>query len=176
MMRTMCCRALIRSAVSFAILPALAGASAQAATLPARADVRVSGCVDPVAFRGLVASRYHVEFNRVVAADIDRDGDIDVVATTDRTFTVWVNDGTGHLTSERPSQAPALNGAPAPTTWRDGEERPDPSTNDGAPAPQLLVALAHAPPAAASGRAAVRDFSPARSNRHRFSAPRAPPA
>src|SRR3954471_4856853 len=106
MMRAMFRRAVASSAVAFALLSALCAGSAQAATLPEHADVRAGGGVEAAAFRRLVASRYDVEFNHVVAADIDRDGDIDVIATTDRTFTVWVNDGTGHLTSQRPSQGP----------------------------------------------------------------------
>lgn len=46
----------------------------------------------------------------VVVTDIDRDGDADVVATDEAlNLFVWINDGTGHLTRQRP--APARNGA-----------------------------------------------------------------
>jgi hypothetical protein len=166
--------AVARSAVALAMLSIVCGASAHAATLPALADVRAGQLVEAASFRRLVASRYDVQFNRVVAADIDRDGDIDVIATTDRAFTIWVNDGTGHLTSQRPSPGPAID-ARAPGTWRDGEQRSDPSANDGAPVPQLVVARAHAPPAV-DGRVATSPRSSGIvSPSIRFSAPRGPP-
>jgi hypothetical protein len=111
----------------------------------------------------------------VVATDIDSDGDLDIVATTDRSFTVWLNDGTGHLTSQRPSNAPAIDGRAPATTWRDSEERSDPSTNDGGSTTPLAVARAHAPPAGAAGDAAALDFSADLSSRIRSSSPRAPP-
>ncbi len=43
---------------------------------------------------------------RLLTADIDADGDLDVVATGDHglELSVWVNDGTGHLTRKRPSR------------------------------------------------------------------------
>jgi|SRR5581483_551803 len=42
----------------------------------------------------------------IVVADIDRDGDADVVATDDALHLfVWLNDGTGHLTQQRPARA-----------------------------------------------------------------------
>ena len=127
-------------------------------------------------FRRLVENRYHVEFIQVVATDIDRDGDIDVVATTDQTFTVWLNDGAGHLTSQRPERGPALDLRAPATTWRDRGDRTDPSTNDGTPTPSVAIARAHAlPDPAASGTdrldVIVRLFS-----RSRSSAPRAPPS
>jgi hypothetical protein len=96
-------------AVLAAFLP-LTAASAHAATLPAHAEIGAGKYLEPADFRKLVAIRYDVEFNQVVAADIDRDGDIDVLATTDHTFTVWVNDGAGHLTRQVPAQ-PRQSGA-----------------------------------------------------------------
>jgi len=40
----------------------------------------------------------------IVVADIDRDGDADVVATDDALHLfVWINDGTGRLTQQRPT-------------------------------------------------------------------------
>ncbi|HEX7137547.1 MAG TPA: VCBS repeat-containing protein [Vicinamibacterales bacterium] len=41
-----------------------------------------------------------------VTADIDADGDLDLVATDqDLNLLVWVNDGAGHLTRQRPRQS-----------------------------------------------------------------------
>jgi hypothetical protein len=175
MMRLMFHRALTAGAVVFAALSSLSVPSAEAASLPAHAAIRAGRCVEPASFRRLVANRYHVEFDKVVATDIDRDGDLDIVATTDRSFTVWLNDGTGHLTSQRPSHAPVVDARAPATTWRESEERSDPSTNDGGPTMPLLAARAHAPPAMASDDAAALGFSTGRSARFRFSPSRAPP-
>jgi len=63
----------------------------------------------------------------VIAADIDADGDIDVVATDGSLdLLVWVNDGTGHFTRKRP--APVHEGhadAPGP-----GADSRAPFSND----------------------------------------------
>src|SRR4030095_8324632 len=79
------------------------GATAARATttlpgLPRGAVVRVGATVDAATFARAVATRYHVVLQRVIATDLDRDGDLDVVSTTERGFLVWVNDGTGRLT------------------------------------------------------------------------------
>ena len=63
-------------------------APARAGSLPHGAEVGLTSGVDVVAFRRLVASRYHVEFRVVLAADIDRDGAAsDSRATIPRTAT-----------------------------------------------------------------------------------------
>jgi hypothetical protein len=174
MMRTMLCRALrIGVAVVAALLPVTARANA--ASLPAHAEVRVDPCVDLEAFRQVVASRYNVEFSSVIAADIDRDGDIDVLAATGHTLTVWLNDGAGHLTSQRAPQGPAIDGRAPATTWRGHEDRPDPSTNDDAPTAPMPIARAHAPPIFATGAAALLNSSATLFTRISSSAPRAPP-
>src|SRR5881394_355264 len=103
------------------------------ASLPVRAEVRVGRCVEATDFRRLVESLYHVQFIGVVAADIDRDGDIDVIATTGRRLTIWVNDGNGHLTSQRPSSGPGIDARAPASTFRGSSERSDPTTNDSAP-------------------------------------------
>ena len=177
MMRSMFHRALRGvSVVLAALLFPLSTAAAEPASLPAHAEVRAGRCVEPSAFRLLVSSRYHVEFTHVVAADIDRDGDIDVVATTDKTFTVWLNDGAGHLTSQRRERGPAIDVRAPATTWREGDERTDRSANDGASTPSVLIARAHGPPAPRSTTAAALDSLVRLSFRIRVSAPRGPPA
>jgi hypothetical protein len=178
MMRSMFRRAVRAGVLVFAALMSpfsAATATAEPASLPAQADVRVGRCVEPDVFRQLVSSRYHVEFNQVVAADIDRDGDIDVVATTDKTFTVWVNDGAGHLTAQRPARGPAIDGRAPTTAWRERGDRTDPSADDGASTPSVLIARAHAPPDSPGCRTDRLDFIVRLSARIRFSAPRAPP-
>ena len=169
-------RALALAAAALAMLSPCAATSAEASSLPAHAEVRAGRCIEPASFRLLVESRYHVEFNNVVATDIDRDGDIDVVATTDRSFTVWVNDGAGHLTAQRPSDSgPAIDAHAPATTWRGDAERADPSANDGTSTTALLMARAHAPPPLAAGDATRLDSSGRLSSRIRCSAPRGPP-
>ena len=112
MMRLVSARLFRIAVVSFAAFVALPGASARAATLPANAEVHAGQCVAATTFRQLVSARYQVEFQQVVATDIDRDGDIDVLATTDRSFTVWINDGAGHLTSSRTASGPSIERQP----------------------------------------------------------------
>jgi hypothetical protein len=177
MMRTMFHRVVRAGALVFAalMLP-FATAWAEPASLPAHADVRVGRCVEPAVFRQMVSSRYHVEFSHVVAADIDRDGDIDVVATTDKTFTVWVNDGAGHLTAQRPAGGPAIDGRAPTTAWRERGDRTEPSTNDGSSTASVLITRAHAPPDPAASPNGGLDFIVRLSSRIRFSAPRAPPS
>ena len=49
-----------------------------------------------------------------VTADIDADGDLDVVATDQElNLLVWVNDGTGHLTRQHPRRSAGESTSPA---------------------------------------------------------------
>ena len=59
----------------------------------------------------------HPEFVSVVAADIDADGDIDIVAASGSLeLFVWTNDGAGHLTRQAPHRVPGWRSTPgAPT-------------------------------------------------------------
>src|SRR5262245_51242684 len=103
-----------------------AAASAHATTqpgLPRGAVVRVGPTIDAATFARAVATRYHVVLKRVVATDIDRDGDVDVLSTTERGFFVWVNDGTGMFTSQAPKQRPAIDGTAPPDTWNGARPR-----------------------------------------------------
>jgi hypothetical protein len=112
---------------------------------------------------------------RSVAIDIDRDGDLDIVTASGGRLTVWVNDGAGHLTPQRPSNGPGLNARAPGTTFRGTSESSEPTTNDGTPTTALLVVRAHAPPAlTASDTARVISFVHP-SGSLRSSAPRAPP-
>ena len=159
---------------TFAMFATFAPA-AHAATLPAHAEVRAGRCVAATAFQQLVTARYHVEFRQVVATDIDRDGDIDVLATTDRSFTVWINDGAGHLTSQRPAAGPSIEQRPWSNTFRGQDGRPDPSVNADVPTFAVLTPRAHAPPVFASSRRTRRAASAFSFFLIASSAPRAPP-
>jgi FG-GAP-like repeat len=156
----------------------LAGAStdAAAATLPLRAEVRIDRHIDVAAFERSVALRYHFHFRKVVAADIDRDGDLDVVAATDHGFTVWVNDGDGRLTSQPPSKRPALEDDGRGAAWRDDDAPAPEAFQNTLPSVPLPGIYAHAPPALAPAHARSTDTAPRSAAPFNCSTPRAPPA
>jgi hypothetical protein len=119
------CRAVIRARVLFAFLTFALIASAHldsTSVVPNDGDA-VSWRPAPVGIpAGLTNAIDDLEGGLVAAitADIDADGDLDLVAT-DRALNllVWVNDGTGHFTRERPRQAAGVRtSAPAPTLER----------------------------------------------------------
>jgi len=139
-------RAAFAVAAAIGSLVVAAAPSANAATLPVNAEVGVGTPLDVASFERTVSNKYHVAFRRVVTADIDRDGDLDVVATTDRSLVVWVNDGSGHLTAQVPKNAPALAGRSQATTSRDRDLPRDEPIQDDGPSTPILTADAHAPP------------------------------
>lgn len=71
----------------------------------------------PAGFAAAVDRATSDRFVRVVAGDVDRDGDIDVVASLGSLdLIVWTNDGAGHFTRLASSAHTALqNQPPAPT-------------------------------------------------------------
>ena len=144
-------------------------------TVPDGARVRVGRVFNLPDFEQRVARHYNVKFRKVVAADIDRDGDVDVVAVTDHGLVVWVNDGQGHLTSQTPSRMPGIAGGPAATTWsRDSDQGGDSIQND-LPSLRLPGTSAHAPPALAASLASASVASARLDNTFGCSVPRAPP-
>jgi hypothetical protein len=83
-----------------------------------RADHEV---VLPAGFAATVDRATSDQFVRVVAGDMDRDGDIDVVASLDSLdLIVWENDGAGHFTRVPSSQHTALQTEP-PAPSVDGD-------------------------------------------------------
>jgi FG-GAP-like repeat len=162
--------AVLAMAVSlFAAVPARAG------SLPPRAEVGLTSGVEVDAFRRLVASRYHVEFRVVVAADVDRDGDLDVLAATDHSVTVWVNDGAGHLRAHRLPRGTAVEPHAAGNAWRGREDRVQPTIQCDGTHPQALSVHAHAPPASGIHASAGDPRAPAVASHDTPSSPRAPP-
>src|SRR5579862_7732885 len=138
--------------MAVAFVGLLVAAPAHAGTVPAGSVVRVDAgrrTIDVAAFARTIATRYQVVLQRVVTADIDRDGDLDVVAATDRGFLVWVNDGSGRLTSQTPRPQSGLLGGSADDTWSGGQTRHNETIqNDDLPSTRLPGAYAHAPPSA----------------------------
>jgi hypothetical protein len=168
-------RRLIGACAVAIVAVACSSTPARAATVPNGAVVCVDRPIDVAAFARTVANRYHVVLQRVVAADIDRDGDLDVLASTDREFLVWVNDGAGRLTSQAPKPHSAIDGHPAPDTWN-GAEPPDEETiQNESPSPRLPSEQPHAPQASISQTAVLSGVALHTSAPRDESAPRAPP-
>ena len=96
-------------------------------------------------------------FVRVVAGDIDRDGDIDVVAivgTLD--LLVWTNDGAGHFTRVPSSRRPVFQAQPLPPSFDEGpftsNEWIQNDDRDGARLARVNAVVDAAPPSALSAR------------------------
>jgi FG-GAP-like repeat len=151
-------------------------APARAGSLPPRAEIGLTSGVETELFRRLVASRYHVEFRVVVAADVDQDGDLDVVASTDRSVTVWVNDGAGHLSAHRLPHRPAMTNSAPGNTWQGRDGRVDPTIQSGGAQFTSFVVRSHAPPRPDARAHATASILLAPASSARRSAPRAPPA
>jgi hypothetical protein len=98
-----CCR------VACGVILVACAVPARAAGLPTHAEVNTGRVVDLATFARSVATRYHVAFRQMVAADIDRDGDVDVIAAGDHDVVVWLNDGAGHLTTQKPSRQSGID-------------------------------------------------------------------
>jgi hypothetical protein len=100
---------------------------------------------DASAFARLVATRYQVDAHHVITADIDRDGDLDVLAATDRGFMVWVNDGAGRFTSAAPHPRPLVDGQPAGNEWSGNATHDGETIQNDAPSGKVADTI-HAPP------------------------------
>jgi hypothetical protein len=150
---------------------------ARASSLPAGAHVHVARTFDAPAFERAITHSYHVTLNEIVAADVDRDGDIDVITTSDGVVVFWVNDGQGFLSSSEASSRPSLDGgAPAPV-WDRGERDVDvASAQDDPQSVRLTGVYPHAPPPLAARRPLATDSALRVLETVDLSAPRAPPA
>ena len=161
--------------LAFAVLLALV-APARAASLPRGAEIGLPSGVEADVFRRLVLNRYHVEYRVVVAADVDRDGDLDVLAATDHGVTLWVNDGAGHLRAHRLPHRPVMEARGPGHTWRGRDVRIDPTIQDDGPHSPVCVVRAHAPPRSDVRLSAVAQAAPPLARHARRSSSRAPPA
>jgi hypothetical protein len=175
-------REVIALRVRVSIVVALVAASlcaatpAHAAAVPTGAIIRTDRTVDVATFSRFIEARFRVVLRRVIAADIDRDGDVDIVAATDRGFFVWLNDGAGHLTAQSAKRSTAIDGQALGDTWREDESRDEETVQNEPPSPKLPTCDAHAPPASLRQPATLSTFTlhadPSRGTR----TPRAPPA
>jgi len=123
-----------------------------------------------------VAASYHVSFQKIVAADFDHDGDIDVIAASDRGLVVWINDGAGRLRIQAsPRPVPSIDDRIPANAWRDSERRAPETIQNELPSPPLTPDRSRAPPIAAAAPV-VPSFTAHRAGafRHR-PRPRGPP-
>jgi hypothetical protein len=162
--------ALIACALMLVAIPAHAES-----TLPANADVRIGSTVTLETFTHAVATRYHVELRRVVAADIDRDGDVDFIAATDAGLRVWVNDGSGRLTARTPRNGSTPTACAPGVAWNGENSRRELSVQNELPAPRVDSPYAHAPPPAVSTIRSPLQAARVPSPVYGIRTPRAPP-
>lgn len=149
---------------------------ARAATLASGAVIRSDRTVDVATFSRFIEARFSVVLRRVIAADIDRDGDVDILAATDRGFFVWLNDGAGHLTAQSAKRKAGIDGTALGDTWREDASRDEETVQNDLPSPKLPSGYAHAPPAPLRQSATPSTFTPHRDPSRGTRTPRAPPA
>lgn len=147
---------------------------AWAGVLPPGAEVPSGRSVDLAAFARLVAARYDVRFRHVVAADVDRDGDQDVIGAGERGLVVWLNDGAGHLTSQAPRSRDAIDPIAPRSAWRERATTTLDIAPNGAPSTSVPAAERLTLSLARHGFARDRRAAPAR-DRSSLRIPRAPP-
>ena len=100
----------------------------------------------PPGFSAAVDVATRLRFVHVVADDIDRDGDIDVVASVGTLeLLVWQNDGAGHFYRMPPGHRPGLEAQPAvPSFDGDGFDSSQWIQNDHQRGARLEPSTAHA--------------------------------
>src|SRR5262245_19825997 len=174
-------RGVIRRRIPFTMLAAavcaFAARGAQAAPVPAGDVMQLSHQVDTATFTRAFTAIYDVDLRRVVVADIDRDGDADVLAATDRDLLVWVNDGAGRLISKPVPPAPPVALQQPLGSWQ-GRQTPNHHTiQNDVPAPPLpswrVTATPPDGPSTTAHFLLTARFSPSLRG---TSGPRAPPA
>lgn len=113
-------------------------------------------------------------FVSVITADIDADGDLDVIAS-DRALQihVWVNDGAGHFTHREPVHTTTWQALPPAPTF-ENRSTPDQSFAPPNSTPLTLDSTAVAAPETPVSMVVVTTSRAAASTRSR-QAPRAPP-
>jgi hypothetical protein len=114
------------------------------------------------------------QFVSAVAADIDADGDLDLVASdSSLQLHVWVNDGQGHFTAQRPVQSTRWDSDPPGPSVDARPIRSESSTRNDPPTVRDLASVLYATGGSAKGFAATRIRTDAADRSTRT--PRAPP-
>lgn len=136
--------------LSFAVFAALLATLAGPVRLPS-AD-RVTNLQFPLIERSaakqlpngfvLPSTDVDLKISSLVAADLDSDGDLDIVAADPAkgSIVVWVNDGAGRLTRKRPRQTKTLGSEPASPSVDDRHATVIASVQTDAPAVETICA------------------------------------
>lgn len=141
---------------AIAVIAALAAAGAafrtSAGAQPARSGLGADALRAPFSAALEAALPEHTrDLVSIVAADIDDDGDLDVVANdASLNLFIWLNDGAGHFTRQRPAHSNAWRGQPADPAVGGGAATFDIPTQTSQPSPHLARG-------SASVRLAARD-------------------
>jgi FG-GAP-like repeat len=130
----------LASLLTFAVLMLLPRG---VAALP---QLRIGDRLDAPALYRLVPSADRLQIRVAVGADIDADGDVDLVAATDRDVVIWINDGRGQFRRRAAHRHPIADGPPAPGTWSGDGYGAAEAVQTGAVLLPLIVVRAHAPP------------------------------
>ena len=81
-----------------------------------------------------------VKVSSLVAADLDADGDLDIIASGGASgspaILVWENDGAGRLTRREPAKQKSLDSVPASPTFEQHQSEAPASLQPGSPAMQ----------------------------------------
>jgi hypothetical protein len=87
-------------------------------------DVPAEPTSDPLVVR-LVSEHPGLHVLRSIVADVDGDGDLDVlVSTVEAPLALWINDGTDHFTRRDPAPTPTLGSEPGATVRAFGQVAP----------------------------------------------------
>ena len=102
----------------------------------------------------LPASDVDVKVSSLVAADVDADGDLDIVASErvggSLAILVWENDGAGRLTRRQPSQPHSLDNGPASPAFEQHRAETLASIQPDSPVMQTIRAAVSSAPATQS--------------------------
>lgn len=112
----------------------------------------------------------------IVAADIDADGDLDIIASdASLHLFVWVNDGAGHLTPQRPAKSTAWHSEPGDPAFDGGPATSEVSAQSDPPSLHLRARTAGAALALLAGDS-LTSGAPVLITAASIRTPRAPPA
>jgi hypothetical protein len=137
--------------------PARADVTPRADATRRAGSIHIGQSVDAAAFARLVETRYQIELRSVVAADVDRDGDLDVLASTDRELIVWMNDGAGRLTPQPPAaHRRSIAVEPPSDTWRTDDRVDRDTIQNDTPSLRIVFTGWHTPRCRVSTHAVPR--------------------
>jgi hypothetical protein len=91
-------------------LPLAASHASAPVWAAARFELTPTAPTDP-AVQTLLADQPQAHIVRAIAADVDHDGDLDIVAVTNEGLALWINDGAGHFARRQVAASSTLRDA-----------------------------------------------------------------